>query len=193
MPQVGQIVPSIGVDKMAALGVKDAIEAGDKRARGYVSDQRFVDSSQNLPGTPKSERRPAACRESLPSPAPRAYHDRWRLLPPVLIFRPETQKVVEVATDLPGWSVVCSYLPAIEFGCRLGQELLLDAPGDLQFVLDALSLLGFPLRQVRFRIRASKAGERSRPAQVEGCRHSRGERRRLFRLRRATAVLPLSG
>src|SRR5215213_2958716 len=48
MPQVGQIVPSVGVDKLAALGVEDGIEAGDKRARGHVRDQRFVDPSQNL-------------------------------------------------------------------------------------------------------------------------------------------------
>jgi hypothetical protein len=53
------------------------------------------------------------------------------------------QEVVEVATDLPSWSVVDSYLPAIEFRCRLGQELLLDPAGDLQFMLDALSLSGF--------------------------------------------------
>src|SRR5918995_7277366 len=144
MPQVGQIVPSVGVGKMAALGVEDAIEAGDKRARGYVRDQRFVDPRQNLPRGLQS------LNDGPKHAASRCHHQRRRhtMTGGVSYHQSqssvrELQEVVEVSTDLPGWSVVGSYLPAIEFGCRLGQELLLDLAGDLQFVLDALSLLGF--------------------------------------------------
>src|SRR5215213_6507699 len=140
MPQVGQIVPSVGVGKMAALGVEDAIEAGDKRARGYVRDQRFVDPSQNLP------RRLQSLNDGPQHAASRCHHQRrgHTMTGGVSYHQSQSsvRKLQEVATDLPSWSVVDSYLPAIEFRCRLGQELLLDPAGDLQFMLDALSLSG---------------------------------------------------
>src|SRR5215208_4476720 len=140
MPQVGQIVPSVGVDKMAALGVEDAIEAGDERARGYVRNQRFVHPSQNLP------RGLQRLNDGPQHAASRCHHQRrgHTMTGGVSYHQSQSsvrklQEVVEVSTDLPSRSVVGSYLPAIELRCRLGQELLLDLTGYLQFVLDALS------------------------------------------------------
>src|SRR5215208_6847819 len=144
MSPAREVVACVGVDKASVLWVEDAIEAGHKRARGYVCNQRFVDPSQNLPW------RLQRLNDGSKHAASRCHHQRRRHAMPRGVSYHQSyssvrkrQEVVEVSTHLPSWSVVGSYLPAIEFGCRLGQQLLLDPSGDLQFVLDALSLLGF--------------------------------------------------
>src|SRR5215208_1119316 len=43
-----KVVSGVGVEKASALWIENTIEAGDERARGYVRDQRLVDSCQNL-------------------------------------------------------------------------------------------------------------------------------------------------
>src|ERR687889_1148135 len=49
MSPAWEALSGVGVEKASALGVEDAIEAGDERARGYLRDQRLVDPCQNLP------------------------------------------------------------------------------------------------------------------------------------------------
>src|ERR687896_201306 len=49
MSPAREALSGVGVEKASALGVEDAIEAGDERARGYLRDQRLVDLCQNLP------------------------------------------------------------------------------------------------------------------------------------------------
>src|SRR5918995_6048308 len=49
MSPAREALSCVGVEKASALWVEDAIEAGDEHARGYVRDQRLVDSCQNLP------------------------------------------------------------------------------------------------------------------------------------------------
>ena len=39
MPPAREVVASVGVDKASALGVENAVEAGDERARGYFRGQ----------------------------------------------------------------------------------------------------------------------------------------------------------
>ena len=46
--------------------------------------------------------------------------------------------VVEVAADLAGWAIVGGHLPSRQVGQLLGQEVLLDQPGDLELLLEAL-------------------------------------------------------
>src|SRR5215204_3851483 len=53
MSPAREALSGVGVEKASALGVEDAIEAGDERARGYVRDQRLVDPCQNLPRRPR--------------------------------------------------------------------------------------------------------------------------------------------
>src|SRR5215211_8747634 len=134
----------VGVAQASALWVEDGVEAGDERARGYLRDQRLVDASQNL------SRRLQRLNDGPQHAASRGHYQGCghAMTGSVPHYQPEAtarkfQEVVEVSSHLPSRSVVGRYPPAVEFGRRLGQELLLDPAGDLQLLLDALPLSGF--------------------------------------------------
>src|SRR5215218_11033109 len=134
MPPAREVVARVSVAQAPILRIEDTIEAGDERARGYVCNQRFVDPSQYLTrGFPRLNDGPEHA-------AGRSHHkgSRHTMAGGVPHYQPQApvfqfEEVVEVSSHFPSRSVVGCYPPAIEFGCRLGQELLLDPAGDAKF------------------------------------------------------------
>ena len=137
---------SVGETQQAARGIENAVKAGDEHLRGHVGAEVLVHPFEDEPRLEQSLRGRAqhasGCR-----------HDERRRHPLVGdVPDHETNTsirqgdhVVEVAADLPCGPVKGVYAPARKIGQLLWQEVLLDQPGDLELLLEAL-----PGRRLRF-------------------------------------------
>src|SRR5215217_5265414 len=114
MSPVREALSGVGVEKASALGVEDAIEAGDERARGYLRDQRLVDPRQNLAW------RLQRLNDGPKHAAGRGHHQRSRhaMTCSVTHYQPQPtvlqfEEVVEVSSHFRSRSVVGRYPPAV--------------------------------------------------------------------------------
>src|SRR5918997_5573371 len=112
MSPAREALSGVGVSKASALGVEDAIEAGDERARGYLRDQRLVDPCQDL------SRRLRRLDDGPQHTAGRCHHQgsRHAMTGSVTHYQPQAtvlqfEEVVEVAAYLRSRSVVGRYPP----------------------------------------------------------------------------------
>src|SRR5215207_10564803 len=136
-------MPSVGIHKMAPLGVEDGVEAGDKHVGRDAGNQRLVDLGQYLTRRgrtqgPSCEPQHAAggghdqrCRYALACGV--SYDHSWPTLR-------EEVEVVEVSSHLPGWPVEGGDPPSFQGGHLLRQRGLLDASRNPKLLLYALPL-----------------------------------------------------
>src|SRR3712207_2608996 len=138
MAQVGQVVARVGIPKASALGLEDAVEAGDESVGWHVLVHELVgllqylprsdapssgDSTQYALGVGHHQRR----RHTLPRDV--AYDQPQ----PVIL---QAEEVVEVSSYLSSRLVVVGYLPPFELGQLLREQGVLDAPSQPEFLLD---------------------------------------------------------
>src|SRR5215217_9792799 len=113
MPPAREVVASVSVAHVPILRIEDTIEAGDERARGYVRDQRLVDSCQNLAW------RLQRLNDGPQHAASRCHHKgRHTMAGGVTHYQPQAtvlqfEEVVEVSSHFPSRSVVRCYPPAL--------------------------------------------------------------------------------
>ena len=143
---VRDIVPGVGELHLAADRVQHQGQAGDEHVRRDVDAEHVVDVAEDLAGRDEP-------RRGVPQQGVRARHDQRRgnaLVGDVADHEHDPSvrqrdEVVEVTADRPGRAVERGDVPARQVGQLLGQELLLDELGDLQFLVDPLPLTGFGL------------------------------------------------
>src|SRR5215216_343781 len=129
MPQVGQIMASVGVPQSTAMWVEDGVEAGDEHVGRDVCTEDLVGFHQRLP------RRRASLGNGAKDALGVGHQHGCRYPLAGDVADDETQvairqleEVVEVAAHLTSGLIVFGDLPAVELRYGLRKQGLLDAP-----------------------------------------------------------------
>ena len=129
-----------------ARGIEHSVEAGDEHLLGHVGTQVVIHPLQHRAGLDQ------ALSRGPEHAAGGGHHQGGRHTlvgdvaddesdPPVR----QGDDVIEVASHLPRGLVISGHLPTRKLGKLLGQEVLLDQPGDLELLLEALPGHGLSL------------------------------------------------
>ncbi len=136
-----QVVPGVGVAQVAARGIEHAVEAGHEHVGRDLGAEVVVHALQHRAGREHPLRR---CAKH--APGSRHHHRGGDALVGHVAHdqadQPvgEVDEVVEVAAHGARRAVVGRHLPAGQIGKHPRQEVLLDELGDVELLLDALTL-----------------------------------------------------